>query len=77
MEALKKQIEENIIEREKEITDVKKNIEMLEKSKTILVSKQQFLESNMKVKQNAHTSTTRGVSNMDVSKVETQPSTID
>lgn len=50
LEAQKKAIEENIIMKEKEIMDVKRNIEMLEHSKAGLVSKQQFLESNMKLK---------------------------
>jgi hypothetical protein len=42
----------NIHEREKEISETKKNIEMLENSKAALVSKQTFLESNMKSKAN-------------------------
>ena len=51
LEAEKTKIVKNIQEREQEILDVRKNIEMLEKSKSVLVGKQQFLESNMKLKQ--------------------------
>ena len=53
LEEQKKKIAENIKEREKEIVEVKKNIEILENSKHIMLSKQQFLESNMKVKSNS------------------------
>lgn len=51
MEAEKAKIERNLQEREQEIADVKKNIEILEHSKGLLVGKQSFLESNMKNKQ--------------------------
>jgi hypothetical protein len=51
LEVMKTDISENILSREHEIADVRKNIEMLENSKAVLVSKQVFLESGMKVKQ--------------------------
>ena len=53
LENCKKEIQENIKEREMEIVEVKKNIENLERSRAVLAMKQQFLESNMKVKPNA------------------------
>ena len=40
MEEQKRKIEENIKEREKEILEVKKNIEIFEKSKQLMLSKQ-------------------------------------
>ena len=39
MEEQKRKIEENIKEREKEILEVKKNIEIFEKSKQLMLSK--------------------------------------
>ncbi len=52
-EDLKRKIEENIRDKEREIQEVKKNIEIFEHSKQTMLNKQQFLESNMKVKHNA------------------------
>jgi hypothetical protein len=40
LEEQKRKIEENIKEREKEILEVKKNIEIFEKSKQLMLSKQ-------------------------------------
>lgn len=55
LDAMKRDIESNIALKESEILDVKRNIEMLEHSKAGLVSKQSFLESNMKLKQQGAT----------------------
>jgi hypothetical protein len=52
-EDLKRKIEENIRDKEREIQEVKKNIEIFEHSKQTMLNKQQFLESNMKVKHNS------------------------
>lgn len=51
LEAMKKDIERNLKEREEEIEQVRKNIQILENQKAGLVAKQQFLEQNMKLKQ--------------------------
>lgn len=56
-EELKRKIEENIRDKEREIVEVKKNIEIFEKSRQLMLSKQQFLESNMKVKHSKSGST--------------------
>jgi hypothetical protein len=53
LEAAKKDIAHTQAQKEREIADVRRNIEMLEHSRGILYSKQQFLESNMKMKQQA------------------------
>lgn len=50
LEGAKKDIEATIQAKEREIADVKRNIEMLEHSKAGLFAKQQFLEGNMKMK---------------------------
>ena len=52
-EEQKRKIEENIRDKEREILEVKKNIEIFEHSKQLMLSKQQFLESNMKVPKNS------------------------
>ncbi len=49
---MKKQIEKSIQDKEAEISEVKKNIESLQQMKEVFVEKQQFLEGNMKVKNN-------------------------
>ena len=58
LEVLRQDIEETLAGKEREIDDVRMNIEMLEHSKAVLVSKQNFLESNMKVKQSGAKTTT-------------------
>jgi len=50
LEKLKKSIEETVSAKQAEIDEVSKNIEMLMNSKKALLSKQMFLENNMKVK---------------------------
>ena len=68
LEAARKDIAHNQALKEKEIADVRRNIEMLEHSRAILYSKQQFLESNMKMKQQGHNGGGHG-------KTQSQPST--
>lgn len=51
LEAMRKDIEKNIKDKEEEILSVKKNIEILENQKAGVAAKQQFLEQNMKLKQ--------------------------
>lgn len=51
LEGAKKDIEQTIAAKEREIADVRRNIEMLDHSRAGLVAKQQFLEGNMKLKQ--------------------------
>jgi hypothetical protein len=51
LEDLKRLIEKNIAEKDKEIQEVMANINNLEHSRSIVAAKQQFLEQNMKLKQ--------------------------
>lgn len=67
LEALRTEIAETQAAKEREIADVRRNIDMLEQSRAALAAKQAFLESNMKVKQTSGVA--QGKAAMDISKL--------
>lgn len=54
LDKLKKDVEFKIKAKEREINEVKQNIDMLEASKMLLLQKQNVLDTTMKSKQNDH-----------------------